>query len=92
MDVHIDDTLDCKGLSCPMPIVKLAKKMAEDCKVSVRNIRREANDSLKRLEKNKELSEDEYHRATDEVQKATNEKIEGVEKIIEGKQKEILET
>ena len=71
---------------------KLAKKMAEDCKIAVRNIRREANDSLKKLEKDKKISEDDYHRATEEVQETTNEKVEKVEAILEAKQKEILET
>lgn len=73
-------------------LVKLAKKMAEDCKISVRNIRREANDSLKKLEKDKEISEDEYHRATEEVQKSTDERVEKIDQIMETKQKEILET
>ena len=71
---------------------KLAKKMAEECKIAVRNIRREANDSLKKLEKDKKISEDDHHRATDEVQKSTNEKIAQVDQIMEAKQKEILET
>jgi len=71
---------------------KLAKKMAEECKIAVRNIRREANDALKKLEKDKKISEDDLHRATDEVQKSTNEKIEQVDQIMEAKQKEILET
>ena len=71
---------------------KLAKKMAEECKIAVRNIRREANDSLKKLEKDKKISEDDHHRAIDEVQKSTNEKVEQVDKIMEAKQKEILET
>lgn len=71
---------------------KLAKKMAEECKIAVRNIRREANDSLKKLEKDKKISEDDLHRATDEVQKSTNEKVEQVDQIMEAKQKEILET
>ena len=71
---------------------KLAKKMAEECKIAVRNIRREANDSLKKLEKDKKISEDDLHRATDEVQKSTNEKTEQVDQIMEAKQKEILET
>jgi ribosome recycling factor len=71
---------------------KLAKKMAEECKVAVRNVRREANDALKKLEKKKEISEDEYHRGTDEVQKVTDGKIEQIEEIMEAKQKEILET
>ena len=71
---------------------KLAKKMAEECKVAVRNVRREANDALKKLEKKKEISEDEYHRGTDEVQKVTDGKIGQIEEIMEAKQKEILET
>jgi ribosome recycling factor len=71
---------------------KLAKKMAEECKVAIRNIRREANDSLKKLEKDKKISEDDYHRATEEVQKSTDEKVKRVDEILEIKQKEILET
>jgi ribosome recycling factor len=71
---------------------KLAKKMAEDCKIGIRNIRREANESLKTLEKDKKISEDDYHRATDDVQKNTDEKVKQIERIMEAKQKEILET
>lgn len=71
---------------------KLAKKMAEECKIAVRNIRREANDSLKKLEKDKKISEDDHHRATEDVQKRTDEKVEQVDQIMEAKQKEILET
>ena len=71
---------------------KLAKKMAEDCKIGIRNIRREANESLKTLEKDKKISEDDYHRATEDVQKATDTKVEQIEEIMEAKQKEILET
>jgi ribosome recycling factor len=71
---------------------KLAKKMAEECKIAVRNIRREANDSLKKLEKDKKISEDDHHRATEDVQKRTDEKVEEVDQIMEAKQKEILET
>ena len=71
---------------------KLAKKMAEECKIAVRNILREANDSLKKLEKDKGISEDDYHRATEDVQKSTDKKIEQIDTIMEAKQKEILET
>jgi len=72
-------------------LAKLVKKMGEECKISIRNIRREANESLKKLEKKKELSEDELHRSTNEVQKTTDKQIENVDKIQEAKQKEILE-
>ena len=70
---------------------KIVKKMGEESKISIRNIRREANESLKQLEKNKSLSEDESHRAMDEVQKITDQKIVDVDKLVEEKQNEILE-
>jgi len=70
---------------------KIVKKMGEDAKISIRNIRREANESLKKLEKDKSLSEDESHRSMDEVQKITDQKIEEVDGIVEEKQKEIME-
>ncbi len=70
---------------------KIVKKMGEDSKISIRNIRREANESLKKLEKDKDLSEDESHRAMDEVQKITDERIQEIDGIVEDKQKEIME-
>ena len=72
-------------------LAKLVKKIAEESKVGIRNIRREANEALKQLEKNKALSEDDSHRAVDEVQKITDRKIEDVDKVAEEKQTEILE-
>ena len=72
-------------------LVKLVKKMAEESKVGVRNIRREANEALKQAEKDKVTSEDESHRTMDEVQKITNQKIADIDKVVEEKQKEILE-
>ena len=72
-------------------LAKIVKKMAEETKISIRNIRREANESLKKLEKDKALSEDDAHRAMDEVQKITDQKINDIDKILEEKQKEIME-
>ncbi len=72
-------------------LVKIVRKMAEECKITIRNIRREANDSLKKLEREKKLSEDDLHRASDEVQKVTDAQIEQVDRILEAKQKEIME-
>ncbi len=72
-------------------LVKIVKKMGEESKISIRNIRREANENLKQLEKDKSLSEDESHRAMDEVQKATDNKIKEIDGILEEKQKEIME-
>jgi ribosome recycling factor len=72
-------------------LVKLIRKMAEECRVSIRNIRRDANELLKDLKKEGELSEDEAFRAQNEVQKITDEYIEKVEKILEKKEKEIMQ-
>lgn len=72
-------------------LVKVAKKMAEDCRIALRNIRRELNDELKALEKKKEISEDQMHTAQSGVQKMTDDVIGKVGGIIEKKEKEILE-
>jgi len=72
-------------------LVKIVRKMAEECKITVRNIRREGNESLKKLEREKKLSEDDLHRASEEVQKITDAHIEQIDRILEAKQKEILE-
>jgi ribosome recycling factor len=72
-------------------LVKVVKKMAEGAKVAVRNIRREANDQLKGLEKNKKISQDQLHQWMDKVQKSTDQFIEKVDGILAVKEKEILE-
>lgn len=72
-------------------LVKIVKKMAEGTKVSIRNIRREANEQLKGLEKNKTLSQDQLHQWMDKVQTSTDHFIEKVDEIISAKEKEILE-
>ena len=72
-------------------LVKLVKKMAEDCRVAIRNVRREAIERLKGREKAKEISEDDLFRLQDEVQKVTDDHIKKVEGIVADKEKEILE-
>jgi ribosome recycling factor len=72
-------------------LVKVVKKMAEGAKVAVRNIRREANDQLKGLEKNKKISQDQLHQWMDKVQKSTDQFIEKVDGVLATKEKEILE-
>ncbi len=72
-------------------LAKVAKKMAEDAKISVRNHRRDANDTLKEFKKEKEISEDELHKALDEVQKTTDDFIAEIDKITAEKEKEIIE-
>lgn len=70
-------------------LVKDVKKKGEDCKVAIRNIRRDANDSLKKLAKT-EISEDEIKDLEDSIQKITDKYIKDVDKAIDEKSKEIL--
>lgn len=72
-------------------LVKTVKKYGEDAKVAVRNIRRDANDELKKLEKNGEITEDELRGHTDTVQKETDKHIAKIDDITKDKEKEIME-
>lgn len=72
-------------------LAKQARKYGEDAKISVRNHRREANETLKSLEKEKEISEDEMHRALDQVQSQTDQASAKADEIVDAKEKEILE-
>lgn len=69
-------------------LVKEVKKKAEECKVAVRNIRRDGNDAFKKIAK--EISEDEVKELSDELQKMTDKYIKDVDKLMEEKSKEIL--
>jgi ribosome recycling factor len=72
-------------------LVKVTKRMEEECKVALRNIRRDANEQLKTAKKDKDLSEDEQFKFQEEVQKLMDKSIEKAEEIIKTKEKEILE-
>jgi len=72
-------------------LVKLVRKKGEDGKIAVRNIRREANDWYRSLEKEKAISEDELHKGLDDVQELTVEFIQKIDEILDLKEKEILE-
>lgn len=72
-------------------LVKLVKKYAEEGKVAVRNIRRDSNDELKKLEKGGEMTEDDLRHYSDEVQKLTDKKVAEVDSIASEKEKEIME-
>jgi ribosome recycling factor len=72
-------------------LVKVVKKRAEEGKVAVRNIRRDANDDLKKLEKEKHLSEDDAKKEHDEIQKLTDGFIRKIDEVLEHKEKEIME-
>lgn len=71
-------------------MVKLVKNEAEDAKIALRNIRREANEALKKLLKDKSCSEDDERRAQDEIQKLTDKSVADVEKLVTEKEKEVL--
>ncbi|MGI6126064.1 MAG: ribosome recycling factor [Planifilum sp.] len=72
-------------------LVKVVKKSGEDSKVAIRNIRRDANEEIKKLGKNGEISEDEVRRGQDEIQKLTDGYIQKVDEVIGAKEKEIME-
>jgi ribosome recycling factor len=72
-------------------LVKLARKYAEDGRVAVRNVRREANDHIKRAEKNHEVSEDDSKHAHDRIQKMTDAYIKKIDETLAVKEKEIME-
>ena len=72
-------------------LAKLARKMAEENKISIRNFRREANEMLKELKAEKEISEDELYRSQDDVQKITDEFIKKVDETTAQKEQEIIE-
>ncbi len=72
-------------------LVKQVKKLAEEHKVAIRNIRREANDTLKKQKKNKELAEDDMYRLQDEAQKETDRFIRQIDEIAATKEKEVME-
>jgi ribosome recycling factor len=72
-------------------LVKVAKNHAEQCKVAIRNIRRDANDELKKLQKSGEVSEDDEKRGADEIQKLTDKYVEEAGKMLDVKEREIME-
>ena len=98
-DLGLNPQSDGKIIRVPIPaltderrkeLIKLVKKFGEDCKVSVRNIRRQANDSLKADEKSKKVSEDDSRKGQEQIQKHTDDYIAQIDKVLEAKEKEIL--
>lgn len=99
-DLGLTPNNDGRVIRIPIPelteerrknLVKVVRRLAEDTRVSIRNIRREANDQLKKSEKSSDISEDESHRTMDEVQKVTDEYISKVDEILKTKENEIME-
>jgi ribosome recycling factor len=72
-------------------MVKRVKKIAEEYRVAIRNLRRESNDALKKQKENKEISEDEMFKLQDEVQKVTDKFVKNIDDIAVGKEQEVME-
>ncbi len=72
-------------------LVKVVRKKAEETKVAIRNVRRDANEELKDMEKKHQISEDDFKRAQEDVQKLTDKCIKDVDKVLENKEQEIME-
>lgn len=98
-DLGLNPTNDGIVIRIPIPqlteerrkdLVKVAKKVAEEGKVSIRNIRRDANDALKKAEKDSEISEDMMHNTQDDVQNLTDECVKKIDELLELKEKEIM--
>ena len=98
-DLGLNPANDGKIIRLPLPaltterrkdLVKMVKKMEEEAKVALRNVRREANEDFKEMKKEKLLAEDAAHRGTDEVQKITDEYTQKVEVQAAEKEKEIM--
>jgi len=99
-DLGLNPVSDGTNLKIPIPLlteerrkdlVKLVKKFGEDCKIAIRNVRREGNDHLKRAEKDKKITEDQLKEAEDKTQKFTNEHVTMIDDILKHKEKEIME-
>jgi len=72
-------------------LVKIVRKRAEESKIAVRNIRRDSNEELKKLEKGEHISEDEVKKEHDEIQRITDSFIKKIDETLEHKEKEIME-
>jgi ribosome recycling factor len=99
-DLGLNPSNDGNIIRIPIPqlseerrkeLVKLVKKFSEEAKIAVRNIRRDANDHLKKMEKNNELSEDELSVELDEVNNITDKHISKIDEITTFKEKELIE-
>jgi len=98
-ELGLNPQIDGQLIRLPVPdlneerrveIKKLIKSMGEKCKISIRNIRREANDDLKNLVKEKEISEDDEKKNEKAVQAFTDEHIKTIDQKVEAKEKEIM--
>ncbi len=99
-DLGLNPTNDGKVIRLTIPmlteerrkqLVKMVRNIAEESRISIRNARRESNEKLKKLEKDKAISEDEYHNSLKDIQNLTDDFITKVDELLEKKEKEIIE-
>ena len=99
-DLGLNPANDGQVIRIPIPelsgerrnnLVKLIKKLAEESRIAIRNIRRDVNDAVKKLEKSSEISEDQMQDGLQEIQELTNSRINEIEELLNVKEKEILD-
>ncbi len=99
-DLGLTPSSDGQLIRLPVPalteerrreMVKIIKRMAEDAKISVRNARRDANETLKMLEKEKEITEDDLKRSEKDVQQLTDEFVGTIDSVVQAKEQEVME-
>ena len=99
-DLGLNPTTAGTVIRVPMPplteerrkeLVKVVRELAENARIAVRNIRRDGNNDLKALSKDKDISEDDEHRGQDLVQQATNQSTDEIESLLQVKEKELME-
>lgn len=99
-DLGLNPASDGTNIRVPIPmlteerrkeLMKIIKKMGEDAKVAIRNVRRDANEHLKKEQKDKKISEDDLKNFENEIQKFTNDHTNLIDEIIKHKEKEIME-
>ena len=99
-DLGLNPSNDGQVIRLPFPplteerrkdLVKLVKHYAEEARVAIRNIRRDANDRMKRAEKDSEISQDDLHRAETEIQRLTDAHIKEIDEALRRKEAEIME-
>lgn len=96
----LNPQIDGQLLRIPIPelnqerrkeLVKLAHKYTEQARISIRNVRRDGMEVLKKLEKDKKISQDEQHKSGDELQKLTDDNVKDVDQMLDAKEREILQ-
>ncbi len=98
-DLGLNPSAQGELLRVPMPalteerrkeLTKVVKHAGEDAKIAARSVRREANEQLKKLLKDKELSEDDERRGQDEIQRLTDRAVAEVDRLVQGKEAEVM--